>query len=103
MIYSQLSTPTSNSLDKATALANALTHIEASLYKWEMDDDEQHLKWESGDAKATCFLQDNSYLFQLKSILVQRPIGWLINLISKHMHLFTRRSLCRRQYWRSAS
>lgn len=53
MIYSKLSTPTSHSLDENTALTNALTHVGASVYKWELPGEEQHLKWETGNSEAT--------------------------------------------------
>ncbi|MFT5823188.1 MAG: bacillolysin [Crocinitomix sp.] len=55
MIYSKLTTPTSNSLDENTALTHALSHIGATTYKWEIAGEEQHLKWESEDAEATYF------------------------------------------------
>lgn len=47
-----LSTP---SISENTALNLALAHVGADEYKWEVPAEEQHLKWESGDASATYY------------------------------------------------
>ena len=53
MIYSKLTTPTSHSLNESAALTIALAHVGASVYKWELPGEEQHLKWETEDLEAT--------------------------------------------------
>ncbi|MEX1001302.1 MAG: M4 family metallopeptidase [Crocinitomicaceae bacterium] len=54
LIYSELNNG-SASMAESTALGNAITHVGANTYKWELSVEEEHLKRESGDPSATYY------------------------------------------------
>lgn len=53
LIYNAISCPTTAGISEAAALENALTHVGATTYKWELAAEERHLKWEKQDLEAT--------------------------------------------------
>ncbi len=53
LIYPSLESLPTVGLDESVALEKAKDYVGASLYKWEMEEEEQHLKWEKGDPNAT--------------------------------------------------
>ena len=53
LIYNDISTTTSAALNEASALEYAKDYVGASVYKWELPKEEQHLKWETNDPLAT--------------------------------------------------
>ncbi|NOQ75715.1 MAG: PKD domain-containing protein [Crocinitomix sp.] len=55
LIYKEISPATSAGLSEAAALDKALQFVNASAYKWELEGEEEHLKWESGDQSATYY------------------------------------------------
>ncbi len=55
LIYSTITTPNSAGLSEADALEYAKTHVGATTYKWELPEEEEHLKWEQEDQSATYF------------------------------------------------
>ncbi len=69
LIYGDLNVNTSIGISEAEALENAKAHVGAASYKWELEEEEEHLKWESNDEGATYF-----------------PIGELV-LVSKNFSL----------------
>lgn len=52
-IYEGLDLPAQASISEAGALSEALSHIGAATYKWELPEEEAHLKWETNDPNAT--------------------------------------------------
>jgi Zn-dependent metalloprotease len=54
-IYNGLDLPAAPSISETSALANAKDYIGASQYKWELPEEEAHLKWETNDPYATYF------------------------------------------------
>lgn len=55
LIYNKITSPSSTGISEEAALDIALDYIGATTYKWEMPEEEQHLKWESGDETATYY------------------------------------------------
>ncbi|MEZ4922955.1 MAG: M4 family metallopeptidase [Crocinitomicaceae bacterium] len=55
LLYPEIQTPTSASISEQTALNNAISHVSANIYKWELAIEEEHLKRETGDPSATYF------------------------------------------------
>ena len=53
LIYNSISSSSSAEIDESRALEKALTHIGAETYKWELAEEEKHLKWEKQDPTAT--------------------------------------------------
>lgn len=53
LIYDKFAATSAPSLDEATALTKALEHVNASVYKWELPNEEKHLKWETRNPLAT--------------------------------------------------
>lgn len=54
-LFSDLNTSTAPSLTEASALNYALNHVGATTYKWQVQREEDHLKWEQEDVNATYF------------------------------------------------
>ncbi len=54
-MYNGIDLPMNNSVSEANALASALDDIGADVYKWELQGEEEHLRWETGDPNATYF------------------------------------------------
>ncbi len=57
LVYSTITAPTTPLISDDEALAKALNFVGATTYKWEIESEEQHLKWESGDINATYYPQ----------------------------------------------
>jgi len=55
LIYDKIVTPTGAGLSEAVALNKATAAVGATLYKWQLPVEEEHLKWESEDPNATYF------------------------------------------------
>lgn len=55
MIFKEISAPTTITVSEESALENAKAYVGATTYKWELSEEEEHLKWESGDETATYF------------------------------------------------
>jgi len=55
LIYSDLSNPGGISLNEEAALNSAIEFVGADKYKWELPEEEKHLKWESDNKSATYF------------------------------------------------
>ena len=53
LIYDKITTTTSASLSESDALSKALEHVGATLYKWQMPEEEAHYKMETGNPNAT--------------------------------------------------
>jgi len=53
LIYDKIITPTSTSISEAAALEQAKSYVGATTYKWELEGEEQHLKWETENPTAT--------------------------------------------------
>jgi len=53
--FSDVNTNTRSSLSEAGALTKALNHSGATSYKWEIQGEEDHLKWEQNDPNATYY------------------------------------------------
>lgn len=66
LIYAQLAQSNAASITEQAAMQKALDHVGANIYKWELPQEEAHLKRETGDETATYY-----------------PSGELVN-ISKH-------------------
>lgn len=54
LVYKDV-TPGSAAISATQALQKAKDHIGASIYKWELQEEENHLKWEQNDPSATYF------------------------------------------------
>lgn len=54
-LYSNMPSTSSPSVNEETALEHAKSHIGAAIYKWEIPEEETHLKWESNDPEASYF------------------------------------------------
>ena len=54
-MFSDITVPGNASLSEELALGKALDFIAADLYKWEIEEEEEHLKHEQGDAMATYY------------------------------------------------
>lgn len=54
LIYKNIN-PGSATLPEAVALNKAKVHVGATVYKWELQEEENHLKWEQNDPNATYF------------------------------------------------
>ncbi|MEZ4937305.1 MAG: M4 family metallopeptidase [Crocinitomicaceae bacterium] len=54
LIYKSID-PGNASLSESAALIKAKSHIGATTYKWELSEEEEHLKWEQNDPTATYF------------------------------------------------
>lgn len=54
-LFSDVNASLSASLSEAGALTKALNHINATTYKWEIKEEEDHLKWEQEDPNATYY------------------------------------------------
>ncbi len=57
LLYKTLTNPGSASLSESDALNNALNHVGATTYKWELAHEEEHLKHETNDESASYFPQ----------------------------------------------
>jgi bacillolysin len=55
LAYNKITTPTTASLTEEQALTEALNHVGADTYKWQLPGEEEHLKWETEDQTATYF------------------------------------------------
>lgn len=55
LIFKTLDCPATPTITKTEALEKAKLFVGASQYKWELPEEEAHLKWESGDPNATYF------------------------------------------------
>lgn len=54
-LFSNINVNISPNMNEQSALNNALTHIGASVYKWEVKAEEDHLKWEQNNPLATYY------------------------------------------------
>ncbi|PCI93635.1 MAG: hypothetical protein COB15_16025 [Flavobacteriales bacterium] len=54
-LFSNVNAPSTASLSEAVALGKALNHIGATTYKWQIQAEEDHLKWEQEDVNATYY------------------------------------------------
>lgn len=57
LIYQKISPASSAGLSQEVALGKALQFVNASTYKWEIAEEEKHLKWESEDQTASYYPQ----------------------------------------------
>lgn len=55
LIFKTISASTTPSITESEALEKAKQFVGADQYKWELPEEEAHLKWESGDPNATYF------------------------------------------------
>ncbi len=55
MIFKNISAPANASLSESDALEKAKAFVGAEQYKWELPEEEAHIKWESDDPEATHF------------------------------------------------
>lgn len=55
LIYNEITTPISAGISEEAALDNAKEYVGAEVYKWELEGEEKHLKWEQNDPTATYF------------------------------------------------
>lgn len=55
LIYEQIVTPTAASLSESAALEKAMESVGAETYKWQLSEEEEHLKIETGDSTASFF------------------------------------------------
>lgn len=53
LIYDKITAPSTAALTETAALDKALDFVGATIYKWELPGEEEHLKWETGDVNAT--------------------------------------------------
>ena len=87
LAFDDLSTSSSASLTEVTALNVALNHVGATTYKWQLAEEEEHIKHESNDPNATYFpkgelvyVQENLYSNTLKlaykfNIYAHQPVS----------------------------
>ena len=54
-MFSSTSNPNSIVVSENVSLTKALQHINAKVYKWEIEKEEEHLKWEQNDPSATYY------------------------------------------------
>ncbi|MBL0309480.1 MAG: M4 family metallopeptidase [Bacteroidetes bacterium] len=64
-LFKNINTATNPSVSEAGALSAALTHIHATIYKWQVSEEESMLKMESGDSQATYFPKGALEIIQL--------------------------------------
>ena len=55
MIFKNITASATASLPESDALEKAKLHVGAELYKWEIPEEEEHIKWESDNPDATHF------------------------------------------------
>ena len=78
MIYEQIVTPTAASLSESAALEKAMESVGAETYKWQLSEEEEHLKIETGDSSASFFPKGELVLCLKIILLILKHFDWLI-------------------------
>ena len=67
--FSEVNVSTSNTITESGALNAALSYIGAEVYKWQIEEEEAHLKWEQKDPSATYFPKGEKVLINTGGLI----------------------------------
>lgn len=96
-LFSEVSSLPNASLSESAALNKALQHIGANVYKWQLESEEKHLKWEQNDPTA-------SYYPKGKLVMINQD-GKIQNDLSLayKFNIYAQQPLSRREIYVSAT
>lgn len=80
VLFNQITTANGSNINEASALTEALKFVNATTYKWENEEEEQHLKWETQNPTATYYPKGELVYIEANSPSTKITLAYKFNI-----------------------